>query len=993
MSICLSELDLLRFHSGDLAEERSNEIASHLEKCPTCRSKNASLIAGHEALLCRFRALEPTFPAERTTTNPRDGAYCRHESVPSDTEVVPSRIGRYRLLRIIGEGGMGVVFEAQQEQPSRVVALKIIKPGYASPETLKRFELESQALGRLQHPGIAQIFEAGTAGDQPLCQPYFAMELVEGNPLTTYCELKRLGPRERLELIARVADAVQHAHSKGIIHRDLKPANILVAEEGSDSPGGASTPESRTRTPQPKILDFGVARLTDRDPQATLQTGAGVLVGTLAYMSPEQVAANPDEVDTRSDVYSLGVVLYELLTGRLPYDLQHLSLHEVVRVIREREPIRISAIRSLAKRSSRALRGDVETIVMKALEKDRDRRYSTAAALAADIRRYLANEPITARPASAFYQVRKFAIRNKALMWALALAFLGVIATVVGTSVGMFEAKRAEYQANLDRQRADVQRQIAVATTSLLSGMLEAANRGEQEGRDKVQVREILDRTAAKLESGEAYATEPLRSAPPAVRKAVEGAVRDAIGRTYHGLGLLSKAQVHLQRAVELRREFAHDDALGLATSLNSLAMVLRDRGQFVESERLAREALNFLREKAPDSRKDIANNLTNLAGVLERRNKLSESAERYREALTIQRGLNPECDADLAITLSNFGAMLLEKQDDALHAEPMLREARDVFRRLGGTARPAYAAAVNNLAGLAWQRGDAEQALSLIEEAVLLSERLHGSDTLQTARARTNYAEVLRSNDRHAEAIAQLEKALATLRAKKEESPSDLADCLNTLGFTLRGAGRLREAAATLRESLQVRREMSQPPLDEIAKTLDSLAITLTDSGELDGAAAAFQEAISLYTQVNGPESLDVAASQQGLGIIREKQHQYRESTALYGRALRTRRAHLPIDDPDLGFSLRSLARSLRSEGQYREAERFLLDYLESLPGGHDNGAVQELHTFRELAALSDAWHAVEPDKGHDAKAAAWRARMDERQTATQPGGGKSEP
>jgi serine/threonine protein kinase len=274
-------------------------------------------------------------------------------------------IGRYRINRLIGEGGMGAVYEAEQEEPRRRVAVKVIKPGLATPERLRRFRQESQALGRLQHPGIAQIYEANSADTGFGPQPYIAMEFIHGLPFERYVESHRLSTREKLLLMAKICDAVEHAHQRGLIHRDLKPGNILVDEMG-----------------QPKILDFGVARVVEDDADPTVQTSLGQIIGTLAYMSPEQVQGDPLEVDTRGDVYSLGVILYELLSGRLPYDVSHRQLPEAVHTIREDEPESLSSI-------NRNYRGDIETLVRKALEKDKARRYASAADLGADIQRYL----------------------------------------------------------------------------------------------------------------------------------------------------------------------------------------------------------------------------------------------------------------------------------------------------------------------------------------------------------------------------------------------------------------------------------------------------------------------------------------------------------------------------------------------------------------------------------------------------------------------------
>ena len=303
---------------------------------------------------------------------------------------LPAFIGRYRILRRHGEGGMGTVYEAEQDNPRRTVALKVIRAGAATAELLSRFRHEAEILARLQHPGIAQVYEAGIGDDG---RPFFAMEFISGMPLDEYSRSRGLDPAARLELLAKVCDAVQHAHDKGVIHRDLKPGNILVDESG-----------------QPKVLDFGVAHVTAADLLTTAgRTQAGQLLGTLSYMSPEQIAGDPAGLDGRSDVYTLGVILFELLAQRLPYQVDQLPGHEVARVIQEQEPSRLGSIDT-------HYRGDVEIIVAKALEKVKSRRYASAGDLASDIRRYLRGEAILARPASALYQLRKFARRHRALV-------------------------------------------------------------------------------------------------------------------------------------------------------------------------------------------------------------------------------------------------------------------------------------------------------------------------------------------------------------------------------------------------------------------------------------------------------------------------------------------------------------------------------------------------------------------------------------------------
>ena len=342
---------------------------------------------------------------------------------PSGTglEHPPEHVGPYRVLTVLGEGGMGVVYEAEQTSPQRRVALKVLREELATPGARRRFEFEAEVLGRLQHPGIARIFEAGTAATPHGPRPYFAMELVRGRPLLEYARVVRPGIRARLRLFVKICSAIEHAHQKGVVHRDLKPGNILVDEED-----------------EPHVLDFGVARTVDHaGRRETWRTGEGQLLGTLPYMSPEQVSDDHDAVDTRSDVYALGVILFELLTGRLPYDLASATFPQALLAITEGAPTSLGSV-------DRRFSGDLDTIVAKALSKERERRYSSASDLAADVRRHLDDEPIVARPASTLYHLQKFAKRNKALVGALLLTFMALLVGFVSSNVSLQRARTAE---------------------------------------------------------------------------------------------------------------------------------------------------------------------------------------------------------------------------------------------------------------------------------------------------------------------------------------------------------------------------------------------------------------------------------------------------------------------------------------------------------------------------------------------------------------------
>ena len=707
------------------AESRAAFLAEACAADPELRREVESLLAHFEAAGAFLEA-----PLVPTLTSGRNDAPSRG---PTETcRLRGRRIASYEILDSLGEGGMGVVYLARQDHPPRRVALKLLRPGLATQAMLRRFEHEAEVLGRLQHPGIAQIMEAGTAETGYGPQPFFAMELVEGRRLTDYAEAHRLNVRQRLELLDKVCEAVQHAHQKGVIHRDLKPANILVQDDG-----------------QPKVLDFGVARVAGTDLQsASLHTEPGQLLGTSPYMSPEQVAGNPRDLDTRSDVYALAVVGYELLTGRLPCGLDSKPLTEAVRAIAEDTPARLGSI-------NRVFRGDLETIFRKALDKDKNRRYSSVSAFSADLRRYLRNEPITARTPSTLYVLGKFARRNKGLTLGMALALLILVAGVI--AVGAYavaakrseaDARRAESGAKTQHALADQAREESEAVTGFLENMLEKAN-PKQIG-PAVRVKEVLDRASETI--GTRFADRPL----------VEARLHEVIGRTYRELSDYPLAESHLLRALELRRRHLGNEHADVAKSLNdwgvllkltgdyegaetrlreALAMqyrllgpehedvamtlyhltsVMLAKGDYAGAEITCRQTLDIARKLYGEEHANVAACLHDLAMALSGRGNNAEAEEFFRQALAMRRKLLGEDHVAVALTLSGLG-LLLEGKGDYTGAEPLLREALDIQRKRSGPGHPAVARSLTELGRLLEKKGDRAEADQLLREAAAI--------------------------------------------------------------------------------------------------------------------------------------------------------------------------------------------------------------------------------------------------------------------------------
>jgi len=597
------------------------------------------------------------------------------------------RIGRYKLLEKIGEGGMGVVYMAEQREPVvRKVALKIIKLGMDTRQVVARFEAERQALALMDHPNIARVLDGGvTEGGRP----YFVMDLVQGVPITQFCDDRNLSTRARLDLFLEVCSAVQHAHQKGLIHRDLKPTNILVTLHGDK--------------PVPKVIDFGVAKATQqRLTDKTLFTQFQHFIGTPAYMSPEQAGLSGLDIDTRSDIYGLGVLLYELLTGKTPFDASELlkaSLDEMRRTILEKEPLRPSTRLNALKREEltttakrrqtespkliQQLRGDLDWIVMKCLEKDRARRYETANGLAMDLQRHLKNEPVVARPPSAMYRVEKAVRRHKLAFTAAGIVTLALVAALVVSSWSLAQEKQARIRAVAAEAKS---RQVA----RFLEDMLQGSGPSMSLGRDATMLREILDKTRDRV-------GKDLKDQPE-----VQAELLSVISRTYRDLGEYDQAERAAREGLRLRRSCFGETNYWVAVSLRDVTRAIMGRGvgdtwstfeKAVEGESLLREALAIWKQLGVTESKETAEATTLLAWALRTQGytllnptKLTDAESASREALLMRRRLFGDNDPQTAHSLATLAVVLLDQakltdQGKLTEAEDKLREALAIQR------------------------------------------------------------------------------------------------------------------------------------------------------------------------------------------------------------------------------------------------------------------------------------------------------------------------
>jgi tetratricopeptide (TPR) repeat protein/tRNA A-37 threonylcarbamoyl transferase component Bud32 len=833
--------------------------------------------------------------------------------VPGALEDAPTQIGPYKILQKIGEGGFGTVYMAEQEHPvRRRVALKIIKLGMDTRQVVARFEAERQALAMMDHPGIAKVFDAGATETG---RPYFVMELVKGDPITSFCDTQKLSIRQRLELFARVCHAVQHAHQKGIIHRDIKPSNVLVSIQDGQ--------------PSAKVIDFGIAKaVSQRLTEKTLFTEFHQMIGTPEYMSPEQADGSLD-IDTRTDIYGLGVLLYELLTGTTPFDgreLRSKAYGEIQRVIREVDPPRpstrlshmretiagVAAQRQVEPRKLNTLvRGELDWIVMKALEKDRARRYDTANGLAADVLRYLADEPVSAGPVGAAYRARKFVRRHRAQVMlattALALVVLGtalyirsIRAEQARTRAALAEAKSQRDEA--ERQKRDAQQaneNTKAVNGFLTDGIIGAAAPELAQGK-QISVKDAVDKASATVH--ETFAERPL----------IEAAVRNTLAETYHSLGRADLGLPHAQAAVEIRRRMLGSDHPDTLDSINNLGMLQRTQGRLDDAEKAWNEVVTTGRRTLGADHPDTLLWTGNLAHLLQDRGRFADAERLYRDLLASWLRTVGADDKRAIAALNGLGIVLL-MQGKFDQAEPLLIEVLERRRRVLGEDHPETLYSINDLGRLRQEQGKLDEAERLVRDSLERHKRVLGEDHPATLIVTNNVASLMLARGRLDEAEKLFRQACdASRRRPGIDNP-------RTLGF------------------------------------MYNLAMTLVDERKYDEAESLFRETIDHLKTTLGPNHRRSIVTTDKLEDLLEKQGRLVEAEPLAADVYR-RAQHSEFSDRELTGVASKYGVLLVKLGRFADAQVPLLEAHDRLRRAGFTGSKSNDDVWDALAKTYDA-------------------------------------
>jgi serine/threonine protein kinase/tetratricopeptide (TPR) repeat protein len=883
----------------------------------------------------------------------KSGVFLETPALRSDRSIgrlfpapAPTQIGGYRIIRVLGAGGMATVYEAEQQQPRRTVALKVMRHALARTSAHQRFHFETEVLARLRHPGIAQIYEAGTFEESTgESLPYFAMEFIPGaSTITDYARSQRLALRDVLRLFLEVCDAVQHGHQFGVIHRDIKPGNILVSNEatrrdgqaarGSDEvPVPAVRKANATATPfiasslrrsvaSPKIIDFGVARSVDpTQANITRDSGLGQIVGTLHYMSPEQCSESVD-VDIRCDVYALGVVLYELIAGRLPHELNRVPLPEAIRIITHDSPPPLA-------RFAPEARGDLEAIIAMAMEKEPHRRYASVAAFAADLRRYLADQPIDARPATTLTQIRKFARRNRALVAGVAAVFVTLVGGIAATTyMAMIadDARRAAEtrERELEQVTAFQQAQLSQIDprvmgqrlrNSLAQAIAETAGDAEAAQRARSEFEQLISEVNFTTLALHSLDENVLQRSLDAINSQFEAQplvrarLLQRLALTMKELGLAQRALAVCEEALHVRRAMLGDDHLDTMESehlrgslLNTLGRyddaitvlrdllerstralggesektlmaaatlggALRQSGDLGGAEQIWLETLETQRRVLGADHQATLRTLNNIGIIHAMRGQLVQAEACWREVLERRRALGAGL-ADPGGPRTNLG-LLLQEQGKLDEARPLLEEELAESRRRSGDDHPATLDAMLNFASLLLAAGELDAAEQLQRECLERGARVFGPQHRKTLQAMGALAAILRAAERPDEAEPLLRDALVVQRRKPGAGHPDTIESLLNLSELLCEQNRTAEAESLAAEALDHARRAFVGAHPLTADCLVTRGRALAAARRWDEAEAALFEAVEVGTQARGAEHPKTRAAREAIDTV----------------------------------------------------------------------------------------------------------------------------
>lgn len=887
---------------------------------------------------------------------------------------------RYSLEHKLGEGGMGEVWIAKQSQPvKRRVALKLIKAGMDSKSVLQRFEQERQALALMDHPNIAKVLDGGLTQDR---RPFFVMELVNGSPLTKFCDDAKLGIRERLEIFIPICQAVQHAHQKGIVHRDLKPSNILVTMVDGK--------------PVPKVIDFGVAKATaGKLTEDSLSTQFGAVVGTFEYMSPEQAVFSGEDIDTRADIYSLGVILYELLTGLRPIDAKRLkkaALTEMIRIIQEEDPSKpstrlstddsapsMAALRHTEPRKLvLLLRGELDWVVMKCLEKDRNRRYETANGLTMEIQRYLAGEPVLAAPPSSAYRFRKFIARNRTTALAIAAVSIALLLGAIGFA---WQAHRASIQRDValaaqeseaeqrriaedQRTAADRQRNRAVAAEAeaqrramelqqvadFQGKMLAQVDPSAAGVRLSEDVRKRLNGSLTKAGVPDAQrktesdsfagqwsrinATDAaldlidqtiLKPAVAAIDKqfadqpAVAARLREVLAERYHDLGLDQAALTLEQQTLEVRRRVLGEDHPETLTSLNNTGSYLNALGKAKEAENYYRQAFEKSRRVRGEDDPETLVCKSNLGSILREMGKLSEAEPYLREALEKRRRLLGESHKDTLVSLSEQG-MLLKDQGKLAEAEKYYREVLDKRRVALGEDNDSTVYSINNLATLLKDQGKLEESVKYFKQVVEKRRKKLGDVHPKTLTSIQNLGATLDATGHPAEAEALMREALANQRRLLGPDHHSTLTTLGNLSVSLIGQNKMADAEPLCRETLERRRRVMGVDHQATLIANNVMGLVLVRQNKEAEAEPYWRETMLIGQRVLGPAHPDTLIFTHNLARLMNDQKKYEEAEKLYRQVIDQGGPAIGLGHPTVLSATRNLSGILLQQKHYSE-------------------------------------------------------------------------